>query len=67
MCNVDQTGLDQGFSLDSKSVEKELKAATPKKSEACVTAFTKKLVKTYQWLRTWSGHISPEEVKLVKM
>ena len=48
MCNVYQTGIDQGFSLDLKSVEKELKAATAKKSEACVTAFTKKLVTTYQ-------------------
>ena len=49
---------DLGESLDSKSAEKELKAVTPEKSKSCVTAFTKKLVTTFQLSRTRSGHIS---------
>ena len=48
---------ERGLSLDSKSAEKEQKAVTPEKSKACVTTFTKKLVKNYQLLRTSSGHI----------
>ena len=49
---------DLGMSLDSKSADKELKAVTPEKSKSCVTAFTKKLVTTFQLSRTRSGHIS---------
>ena len=33
---------DLGTSIDLKSADKELKAVTPEKSKACVTAFTKK-------------------------
>ena len=39
---------DLGTSIDLKSSDKELKAVTPEKSKACVTAFTKKLVTTLQ-------------------
>ena len=48
---------DLGISLDSKSADKELKAVTSEKSKACVTAFNKKLVTTFQFSRTKSGHI----------
>ena len=48
---------DLGMSLDSKSADKELRAVTPEKSKYCVTAFTKKLVITFQLSRTRSGHI----------
>jgi len=46
------------MSLDSKSADKELKVVMPEKSKACVSAFTKKLVTTFQLSRTKSGHIS---------
>ena len=49
---------DLGMSLDSKSDDKELKEVTPEKSKTCVTAFTKKLVATFQLSRTRCGHIS---------
>ena len=48
---------DLGISIDSKSAEKELKVLlTPEKSKTCVTAFTEKLVTTFQLSRTISGH-----------
>ena len=49
---------DLGMSLDSKSADKELKAVTPEKSKSYGTAFTKKLVITFQLLRIRCGHIS---------
>ena len=39
----DESKLDLALSLDSKSADKELKAVTPEKREACITAFTKKV------------------------
>ena len=47
---------DLGISIDLKSADKELKAVTPEKSKTCVTAFTKKLVTTFQLSRTRLGH-----------
>ena len=45
-----------GTSIDLESADKELKAVTPEKSKTCVTAFTKKLVTTFQLSRTRSCH-----------
>ena len=35
--------VEGGFSHDSRSADKELKAVTPEKSKACVTTFSKKV------------------------
>ena len=53
-----------GLNLDSRSADKELKAVTPEKSEACVTAFTKKLVSVNQ-NQKWSYLV--EFVKMYKI
>ena len=50
-------GTDLGMSLDSKSADKEIKALTSEKSKSCITAFTKKLVTTFQLSRSRSGHV----------
>ena len=47
---------DLGMGLNSKSADKDLKVVMPEKSKACVTAFTKKLVTTFQLMWTNSGH-----------
>ena len=47
---------DLGISIDLKSADKELKAVTSEKSKTCVTAFTKKLVTTFQLSITKKGH-----------
>jgi len=49
---------DLGLSLDSKSADKKLKAVTPEKSKACITAFTKNLITAFKLSTTRSGHIS---------
>ena len=41
--NPDGVWTDLGLSFDSKSADKELKAVTPEKNKACVTAFFKKV------------------------
>ena len=56
-------GADLGMSLDLKSANIELKAVTSEKSKSYVTAFTKKLVTTFQVSRTRSGHISLKKPK----
>ena len=47
---------DLGINIDLESANKELKAVTPEKSKTYVTAFTKKLVTTFQLSRSRSGH-----------
>ena len=39
-CMISISYADLGLNLDSKSADKELKAVTPEKSKACVTALT---------------------------
>ena len=46
---------DLDMSIESKSADKELKAVTSEKSKSCATAFTKKLLITFQLSRTRSG------------
>ena len=48
--------LDLGICINLKSADKELKAVTPEKSKTCATAFTKKLVTTFQLSKARSGH-----------
>ena len=57
---------DLGISIDSKSADKKLKAVTPEKGKTCVTAFTKKLVITFQLSRTRKGNFFLKFAKLEK-
>ena len=50
---------DLGLSLDSKSADKELKVATPEKSKACITAFTKKVGNNFPVTKNQMWSYSP--------
>ena len=59
---------EDGMSLDSRSVDKDLKAVTPEKNKAFVTTFTQKSWcpnTSYSEPESRSGQISLKQAKLI--